>query len=134
MFMLHSIFNKKHLQNIVEDLVEQDLPGITILQAFSKGEINVIEKGYANKDVFEKVKVEIVLPNKKKLELAKEIIRSECQDLGYGAGKLWVTAVLEVERIRTGEKDVAALTINKKNGSENFKLDLVFSNTDTPAS
>ena len=113
MFMLHAVFNKEHLKTIVEDLIENDMPGITILQAYSKGEIGCLEKDFLIKDMNEKIKIEIVVSGEKNKELAMEIIRSECQDLGYGAGKMWITQVLEVERIRTGEKNQNALSINK---------------------
>ncbi len=45
-----------------------------------------------------------------------ECIRSSCQDLGRGAGKMWWVEVGGVERIRTGEKDAEALTtcVDKK--------------------
>jgi len=134
MFMLHAVFNKTHLKNIVEDLVNNGLPGITILKAFSKGQFGIKENGFDSIDENKKIKLELVV-EEEKLEIAKEIIRSECQDLGYGAGKMWITPVLEIERIRTGEKNHLALKINKDKHVTNGILNSnFFSAEDTPNS
>ena len=113
MFMVNAVFNKEHLKNIISDLVEKDIPGITILPALSKGQIGVSEKEL-ELDFNEKVKIEVVVSDEDWKNIVMEIIRIECMDLGYGAGKIWITPVLEVERIRTLEKDKDALKINKK--------------------
>ncbi|MFA6189834.1 MAG: P-II family nitrogen regulator, partial [Sulfuricurvum sp.] len=97
-----------------------------------KGGIGFIEEG-ETPDLDPKVKIEIILSNDEYKESAKEAIRANTQDLGHGAGKMWVISVLEVERIRTGEKNEAALTqshISKKMGSS----ESYFTTIDTPAS
>ena len=61
-----------------------------------------------------------------------EAIRAHTQDLGHGAGKIWVTPVLEVERIRTGERDESALTQPIPRATH--KSNTFFTAVDTPSS
>jgi len=61
-----------------------------------------------------------------------EAIRAHTQDLGHGAGKIWVTPVLEVARIRTGEKDETALTQPIPRAT--VKSNTFFTAVDTPSS
>jgi len=136
MFCIHAIFNRTHLKNILEDLVESSLPGVTILPALPKSAFQVQEKEHSSMDMYEKIKIEIVVEENKK-ETVLEIIRSECRDLGYGAGKLWITNVEYVERIRTGETNRDALLINKnknKSASVRNKNDAYYNSEDTPVS
>ncbi|MCX6051141.1 MAG: P-II family nitrogen regulator [Campylobacterales bacterium] len=132
MYQLTAIFNKICLNDVLHDLSERKIEGITVIDVFGKGGIGFIEEG-GTPDLYPKVKIEIILSNDEYKESAKEAIRANTQDLGHGAGKMWVTNILEVERIRTGEKNEAALTqsnINKnKSTNESY-----FTIIDTPAS
>jgi nitrogen regulatory protein PII len=74
----------------------------------------------------------IVVSNDKTKEVTMEAIRAHTQDLGHGAGKMWVTPVLEVERIRTGEKDETALTQPIPRAM--VKSNTFFTAVDTPSS
>ncbi len=132
MYQLTAIFNKICLNDVLHDLCERKIEGITVIDVVGKGGIGFIEEG-ETPDLDPKVKIEIILSNDEYKESAKEAIRANTQDLGHGAGKMWVISVLEVERIRTGEKNEAALTqshISKKKSS----YDSCFTNIDTPAS
>jgi len=135
MYLINAVFNKEHLKEIVKDLLENNIQGITILKAYSKGEIGLIENNHSNKDMNEKIKLEIVVSTQEIKELVMEIIRSECQDLGYGAGKIWITEVIEVERIRTGEKNESALKNNKKEVKNNnaYTDNEFYNSEDTPS-
>jgi nitrogen regulatory protein PII len=114
--MLIAVFNKYDLKNVLEELFENNIEGITVSDVIGKGSFGLKEADNQPTDLFPKVKVEIVVSNEKTLETAKECIRANCQDLGRGAGKMWWVSVGGVERIRTGEQDVDALTttIDKK--------------------
>lgn len=108
MYLLTAVINKVCLQDVFLDLKEQGIEGITISPVAGKGGLGFIqENGETQLD--ENVKLDIVLSNETYKELAKEIIRSNSRDLNTGSGKMWVTPVLEVERIRTGEINQDAL-------------------------
>jgi len=135
MFCIHAIFDKTHLKEILEDLIENNLPGITILEAFPKGLFEVKENTHPTLDENKKVKIEVVVANEKIKLLVIEIITNVCMDLGYGAGKIWITKVEEVIRIRTGERNEDALIINKNNNAKyKNQQEVYFSSTDTPSS
>ena len=116
MFLVTAVFNQYDLQNVLKDLFENNIEGITVSEVLGKGYYGLKEADNNPVDLFEKVKVEIVVSNEKNRETAMECIRANCQDLGRGAGKMWWLIVGGVERIRTGEKDADALTtqIDKK--------------------
>lgn len=74
----------------------------------------------------------IVVSDEEHKALTMESIRANTQDLGHGAGKMWVTPVVEVERIRTGEKDESALT--QPIPRTGTKTNTHFTAVDTPSS
>lgn len=116
MFMLIAVFNKDDLKNVLSELFENHIEGITVSDVIGKGSYGLKEGGIAPTDLFSKIKVEIVVSNEKNRDIAMECIRANCHDLGRGAGKMWWVPVGGVERIRTGETDADALTttIDKK--------------------
>jgi len=132
MYQLTAIFNRNCLEDVLQELFERKLEGVTVSSVIGKGGLGFIEEG-GNVDLDEKVRIDIVLSSEGYKESAKEAIRSNTQDTGHGAGKMWVTPVLEVERIRTGETDEAALAqsnaMNKKPLHDNY-----YTAADTPAS
>ncbi|MBU1659166.1 hypothetical protein KKG72_08970 [bacterium] len=132
MYQLTAIFNKICLIDVLEDLRERKIEGITVIDVVGKGGIGFIEEG-GTPDLDPKVKIEIILSSNEYKESAKEAIRANTQDLGHGAGKMWVTQILEVERIRTGEKNEAALT-QSSTSKKNTPYQSNFTIIDTPAS
>jgi len=116
MYMVIAVFNHYDLQNVLSDLFVNNIEGVTVSTVVGKGSFGLKEADNKPVDLFEKIKVEIVVSNEKTRETAMECIRANCQDLGRGAGKMWWVCVGGVERIRTGEKDIEALTtqIDKK--------------------
>ncbi len=116
MFMLIAVFNKYDLKNVLEDLFENNIEGVTVSDVIGKGSYGLKEGDNQPTDLFPKVKVEIVVSSESTRDTAMECIRANCQDLGRGAGKIWWVPVGGVERVRTGEKDIDALTttIDKK--------------------
>ena len=131
MFQVVAIFNKLCLNDVLQELRDRKIEGITVIDVIGKGGIGFIEES-GTPDLDAKVKIEIIVSNEEYKEIVKEAIRSNTQDLGHGAGKMWVLPVLEVERIRTGETGPDALT--QSHISKQKSTDTYFTNTDTPAS
>lgn len=132
MYLLTAIFNKNCLDDVLHDLVERKIEGITVSEVIGKGGLSFFQER-GTLDLDEKVRIEIVVSNEFFKEEAKAAIRENSQDLEHGSGKMWVTPVLEVERIRTGETNEDALrqsgTSKDKNLNDNY-----FTAVDTPAS
>ncbi|MEA3499201.1 MAG: P-II family nitrogen regulator [Campylobacterota bacterium] len=133
MFLLTAVFNKYDLKSVLEDLFENHIEGITVSDVIGKGSFGLKEADNNPTDLFPKVKVEIVVSSEKTLEIAKECIRANCQDLGRGAGKMWWINVGGVERVRTGEKDIDALTTTVDKKISNMPK-VVTTAIDTPCS
>lgn len=131
MFQVVAIFNKVCLNDVLQELRDRKIEGITVIDVIGKGGIGFIEES-GTPDLDAKVKIEIIVSNEEYKETVKEAIRSNTQDLGHGAGKMWVLPVLEVERIRTGETGADALT--QSHISRQKATDSYFTNEDTPAS
>lgn len=110
----------------MQELYEQKIEGVTVSSVIGKGGLGFIEAN-GEIDLDEKVRLDIALSNDNYKGIAKEAIRSSTQDHGNGAGKMWVIPILEVKRIRTGEKNEAALTQSNRKSRKNhnesyFKL------------
>lgn len=132
MYLLTAIINKSCLNDVLQGLFEQKIEGVTVSDVIGKGGLGFVEAdGHIELD--EKVRLDIVLSSDRYKEKAKEAIRSNAQDLGNGSGKMWVTPVLEVERIRTGETNEAALSQSSQSGRKPFPAHF-YSAVDTPSS
>ncbi|QFR48788.1 P-II family nitrogen regulator [Sulfurimonas lithotrophica] len=133
MYMVMAVVNQYNLKNILEDLFANNIEGITVSDVIGKGSFGLTEADNQPTDLVSKVKLEIVVSDVKHREIVMECIRTNAHDLGRGAGKMWWLEVGGVERIRTGEKDIEALTtqINKKIGNVSTG---VTTHIDTPCS
>lgn len=131
MFQITAIFNRSYLNDVLLELSDSKIPGITISDVQGKGAF-ALTSDKADVELDENIKVEIIVADEATKESAKEAIRSNTQDVGSGAGKMWVTQVLEVERIRTGEVDEAAITPTAKVGHAIH--DEFYTHEDTPSS
>lgn len=133
MYLVMAVINKNNLKNVLEDLFSNNIEGITVSDVIGKGSFGLTEADNNPTDLVEKVKLEIVVSDADHKMRAMECIRSNCHDLGRGAGKIWWLDVGGVERIRTGEKNEDALTtqINKKIQNVPY---IMSSNIDTPCS
>jgi len=129
MYQLTAVFNRAALSDVLQGLYDEKIEGITVTEVIGKGGYGILEA-----DLDEKVMVTIVLSNDTFKARAMEAIRSNTQDTGHGAGKMWVTPVLEVERIRTGERNAEALTKSKLDNSAKMNDQELYSAVDTPAS
>lgn len=126
MYLLTAVFNRNCLNDVLVDLRDNNIEGVTVNSVSGKG-------GLDTSKLDKNVRIDIVLSNEKFKELAKEVIRSNTREINTGSGKMWVTPVLEVERIRTGETNESALS--HPNGKEHKdSKDNYFTIEDTPAS
>ena len=132
MYQLTAIIKRSCLNDVLQGLFDKKIEGVTISDVIGKGGLGFIEEG-GNMDLDKKVRIDIVLSNEAYKESAKEAIRANAQDLGHGSGKMWVTPVLEVERLRTGETGEAALTQSDDKNTRSFKEES-YTAVDTPAS
>ena len=132
MYQLTAIFNKSCLNDVLQDLYDRKLEGVTVCDVIGKGGLGFIEEN-GTMDLDEKVRIDIIISNDTYKDSAKEAIRSNTQDLGHGSGKMWITPVLEVERIRTGEINEAALTQSHIKNN-NKTADNYYTDMDTPSS
>ncbi|MBV5322035.1 MAG: P-II family nitrogen regulator [Sulfuricurvum sp.] len=131
MVQITAVFNRHCLNDVLRELFDNEIEGVTVTEVIGKGSLGIAEKNNAP-DLYPKVMVIIVVSNDKTKEVTMEAIRAHTQDLGHGAGKIWVTPVLEVERIRTGEKDEVALTQPTPRAIP--KTNTFFTAVDTPSS
>jgi len=132
MYLLTAIFSKSCLGDVLQDLQESNIEGITISDVSGKGSFTLKETE-EEPHLNENIRVDIVVSNDKFKELVKEIIRSNTQELSKGSGKMWVTPVLEIERIRTGEINEAALSHSSTSDTSTHS-ESYYTIVDTPAS
>jgi len=129
MFQINAVLNASVLDDVLTGLEDEGVHGITVSNVLGKGCQSKHEDGLT-----EKIMIKVVVTGVENKEIAMEAIRANAQDTEHGAGKMWVMPVLEVERIRTGEKDQEALT-HTPSEEVSHMIDLeVFSEADTPAS
>lgn len=131
MFQITAVFNRHCLNDVLRELFDNGIEGVTVTDVIGKGSLGIAEKNNAP-DLYPKVMLFIVVSDEKHKTTAMECIRSHTQDLGHGAGKIWITPVLEVERIRTGEKDDSALS--QPTPRTTPKTNTFFTAVDTPSS
>jgi len=142
MFQITAVFNRHCLNDVLRELFDNGIEGVTVMDVIGKGSLGIAEKNNAP-DLFPKVMLLIVVSDEEHKALTMESIRANTQDLGHGAGKMWVTPVVEVERIRTtpvveverirtGEKDESALT--QPIPRTGTKTNTHFTAVDTPSS
>lgn len=129
MYLITAIVNRECVKDILIDLKDSDIEGVTLVKVKGKGKF--IEEEI--QDVDEHIKLEIVVSDDRYKELAKEAIRANTGNIEKGSGKMWVTPVLEVERLRTGETDEDALC-HSAIAKENHKQSDYYTLEDTPAS
>lgn len=131
MFQITAVFNRHCLNDVLRELFDNLIEGVTVMDVIGKGSLGIAEKNNAP-DLYPKVMLLIVVSDDTNKKTAMEAIRAHTQDLGHGAGKMWVTPVLEVERIRTGEKDETALAQPAPRTTP--KSNTFFTAIDTPSS
>ncbi|MEM1045034.1 MAG: P-II family nitrogen regulator [Pseudomonadota bacterium] len=109
---IEAIIKPFKLDEVKEALQEVGLQGITVTEAKGfgrqKGHTELYRGAEYVVDFLPKVKVEVVL-EESMVDKAVDAIRNAAQTGRIGDGKIFVTSVEEVIRIRTGETGVEAI-------------------------
>jgi len=109
---IEAIIKPFKLDEVKEALQEIGLQGITVTEAKGfgrqKGHTELYRGAEYVVDFLPKVKLEVVLPEAQ-VEAALEAIQNAARTGKIGDGKIFVTAVEQVIRIRTGETDESAI-------------------------
>jgi nitrogen regulatory protein P-II 1 len=95
----------ERLNKLLDDLDEQELPGLTVSEARGFGQH---DRDFTDVELPPKLRVEIVCPD----ENADEIVNSIHKSLHTGQrgdGKIFIMPVTDALRIKTGERGNAAL-------------------------
>lgn len=109
---IEAIFKPFKLDEVREALSEIGVSGLTVTEVKGfgrqKGHTELYRGAEYVVDFLPKVKVEVVIPDKL-LESAIDAIIRAARTGKIGDGKIFVTGVDQVIRIRTGETDEAAI-------------------------
>ena len=109
---IEAIFKPFKLDEVREALSEIGVSGLTVTEVKGfgrqKGRTELYRGAEYVVDFLPKVKVEVVVPNKL-LEGAIDAIIKSARTGKIGDGKIFVSSVEQVIRIRTGETDEAAI-------------------------
>jgi nitrogen regulatory protein P-II 1 len=109
---IEAIIKPFKLDEVKEALQEVGLQGITVTEAKGlgrqKGHTELYRGAEYVVDFLPKVKVEVVLADEA-VESALEAIRKAAQTGRIGDGKIFVSNIEEVVRIRTGETGIDAI-------------------------
>lgn len=109
---IEAIIKPFKLDEVKEALQEVGLQGITVTEAKGfgrqKGHTELYRGAEYVVDFLPKVKIEIVVPDET-VERAMEAVRNAAQTGRIGDGKIFVSPIEEVVRIRTGETGADAV-------------------------
>jgi nitrogen regulatory protein P-II 1 len=109
---IEAIIKPFKLDEVKDALQDVGVQGITVTEAKGfgrqKGHTELYRGAEYVVDFLPKVKIEIVLPDER-LEAAVEAIRASAQTGRIGDGKIFVSNIEEVIRIRTGETGADAV-------------------------
>jgi len=109
---IEAIIKPFKLDDVKDALQEAGIQGITVIEAKGfgrqKGHTELYRGAEYVVDFLPKVKIEIVVPDDL-VEPAIEAIREAAQTGRIGDGKIFVSTIEEVIRIRTGENGLDAL-------------------------
>jgi nitrogen regulatory protein P-II 1 len=109
---IEAVIKPFKLDEVKEALQELGLQGMTVIEATGygrqKGHTELYRGAEYVVDFLPKIKVEVVLPDDQ-LEAALEAIVGAARTGRIGDGKIFVSEVLDVLRIRTGETGEAAV-------------------------
>jgi nitrogen regulatory protein P-II 1 len=100
------------LDEVKEALQELGVQGMTILEAKGygrqKGHTELYRGAEYVVDFLPKIKIEVVIPDDQ-LSSVVEVIQNAARTGRIGDGKIFVTDIIDVVRIRTGESGASAI-------------------------
>jgi len=121
MKLITAIIRPERLGNVLEALYRAEVRGLTITRAQGHGgemeEVETYRGTTVKMDLVEKVRIEIGVSDHF-VEPTVAAILESARTGDVGDGKIFVTPVEQVIRIRTGETDTAAVTPYEPQESE----------------
>ena len=116
---IEAIIKPFKLDEIKEALQDVGLQGITVVEAKGfgrqKGHTELYRGAEYVVDFLPKVKIDLIVADSQ-LDAALEAIENSAKTGRIGDGKIWVTDVVDVVRIRTGERGDAAVDAHRRHG------------------
>ena len=110
---IEAIIKPFKLDDVKEALVEAGIEGMTVSEVKGYGRQQGHSELYRGNeyvvDFIPKVKIEIVVSNDEYAKTAIDIIKDKANTGKIGDGKIFVSPIEKVIRIRTGEEDADAL-------------------------
>ena len=112
MYLVTAVLKPHRLQEVTDSLKDIDIGGITVteVQGFGRqrGHTEVYRGSECKVDYVPKVRVDVVCDAADADKIA-EVIAESARTGKIGDGKIWITEVARVVRIRTGEVGADAL-------------------------
>ena len=109
---IEAIIKPFKLDEVKEALQELGVQGMTVLEAKGygrqKGHTELYRGAEYVVDFLPKIKIEVVIGDDQ-LQAALEVIQTAARTGRIGDGKIFVSDIVEVVRIRTGESGAAAI-------------------------
>jgi nitrogen regulatory protein P-II 1 len=110
---IEAVIKPFKLEDVKEALVEAGIDGMTVSEVKGYGRQQGHSELYRGAeyvvDFIPKVKIEIVVSTEEYMRTAVKVIREAARTGKIGDGKIFVSPVEHVVRIRTGEEDAEAL-------------------------
>lgn len=107
---VESLIKPYKLEDVKEALNEMGINGMTVTEAKGfgrqKGHIEIYKGSEYEVDFLPKIKIEVVVPLAQAQQIKEAIIKAARTDK-IGDGVVWMTPVLEITRVRTGEENEA---------------------------
>ena len=112
MYLVTAVLKPHRLEDVTTALKDLDINGVTVseVQGFGqqRGHTEVYRGSEYKVDFVPKVRVEVVCDSSDAEKIA-DVIADAARTGKIGDGKIWITEVTRVIRIRTGELDTDAL-------------------------
>jgi nitrogen regulatory protein PII 1 len=108
MKMIKAIVRPEKVEEVAEALEKQGYPSLTRMHVFGRGKQKGIKVGDILYDSLPKIFLLIVV-NDDDVEEASRIIADKARTGSIGDGKIFISAVEDVIRVRTGERGAGAV-------------------------
>jgi nitrogen regulatory protein P-II 1 len=107
MKLILAMIPPEHLNKLLDDLDEHELPGLTVSEARGFGQH---DRDFTDVELPPKLRLEIICPDDEVEKIVKSIYQSSHTGQ-RGDGKIFILPVLDALRIKTGERGDAALGV-----------------------
>ena len=114
---IEAIIREEKMQEVLDALIAAEITGITVYQVMGcgtqRGCVAVVRGQKIYTQLLPKIKLEIVVSDEEWEKTAVDAIMKSAYTGHYGDGKIFVSDLDEVIRIRTGERDYEAINDSK---------------------